>query len=38
MVDGMFHVVRAFDDMCVSHDEGEVDPIRDLDIIHNELI
>jgi len=23
--------------MCVSHEEGEVDPIRDLDIIHEEL-
>ena len=36
-VDGLFHVVRAFDDMCVSHEEGEVDPIRDLEIIHEEL-
>ena len=33
-VDGIYHVVRAFDDMCVSHEEGDVDPVRDLDIIH----
>ena len=37
-VDGLYHVVRAFDDMCVSHEEGDIDPVRDLDIIHNELI
>ena len=23
--------------MCVSHEEGDVDPVRDLDIIHQEL-
>jgi ribosome-binding ATPase YchF (GTP1/OBG family) len=23
--------------MCVCHEEGDVDPIRDLDIIHEEL-
>jgi len=37
-VDGLFHVVRAFDDECVAHEEGSVDPVRDLNIIHNELI
>ncbi|KAJ1936276.1 hypothetical protein FBU59_005104, partial [Linderina macrospora] len=36
-VDGIFHVVRAFTDPDVVHVEGEVDPGRDLDIIHNEL-
>ncbi|KAJ1730696.1 hypothetical protein LPJ61_002884 [Coemansia biformis] len=36
-VDGIFHVVRAFVDPDVVHVEGEVDPARDLDIIHNEL-
>eukprot|EP01130_Rhizamoeba_saxonica_P017213 TRINITY_DN824_c0_g1_i1.p1 TRINITY_DN824_c0_g1~~TRINITY_DN824_c0_g1_i1.p1 ORF type:complete len:272 (+),score=79.38 TRINITY_DN824_c0_g1_i1:579-1394(+) len=30
-------MIRAFDDMQVSHVEGDVDPIRDLDIIANEL-
>ena len=37
-VDGIFHVVRAFDDEEVQHYEGEVDPIRDLDIIQGELM
>jgi obg-like ATPase 1 len=37
-VDGIFHVVRAFDDEEVQHYEGEVDPIRDLDIIQTELM
>ncbi|KAI8323263.1 GTP-binding protein YchF [Martensiomyces pterosporus] len=36
-VDGIFHVVRAFNDPDVVHVEGEVDPARDLEIIHNEL-
>jgi len=36
-VDGIYHMVRAFDDMSVSHEEGDVDPIRDMDIIHAEL-
>ncbi|KAJ1938857.1 hypothetical protein EC988_007465, partial [Linderina pennispora] len=36
-VDGIFHVVRAFNDPDVVHVEGEVDPGRDLDIIHSEL-
>jgi obg-like ATPase 1 len=37
-VDGIYHAVRAFDDEEVQHYEGEVDPIRDLDIIHYELM
>jgi len=37
-VDGIYHVVRAFDDEDVPHFEGDVDPIRDLDIIQGELI
>ena len=36
-VDGIYHMVRAFDDMSVSHEEGDVDPVRDMDIIHAEL-
>lgn len=36
-VDGIFHVVRAFPGEDVMHNEGEVDPVRDLDIITNEL-
>lgn len=37
-VDGIFHVVRAFDDVDISHYEGDVDPIRDLEIISEELV
>jgi len=37
-VDGIYHVVRGFDDEEVQHYEGEVDPIRDLDIIQFELM
>ncbi|PVU91759.1 hypothetical protein BB559_003987 [Furculomyces boomerangus] len=36
-VDAIFHVVRAFSDPEVTHVEGEIDPIRDMEIIHNEL-
>lgn len=37
-VDGIFHMVRAFDDMEIVHVEGDIDPIRDLKIIYNELL
>lgn len=37
-VDGIFQVVRAFSDPLIIHTEGEVDPIRDLNIIATELI
>lgn len=33
-VDGIFHVVRAFDDPDVTHVENEVDPIRDMATIN----
>jgi len=36
-VDGIFHVIRIFDNQEVSHVEGNVDALRDLDIIHSEL-
>lgn len=36
-VDGIFQVVRAFDDAEVIHVEGEVNPIRDMEIIQTEL-
>lgn len=36
-VDALFHMVRAFDCTEVTHVEGEVDPIRDLEIISEEL-
>lgn len=37
-VDGIYHLVRAFASKKVEHVEGEVDPIRDLEIISEELL
>lgn len=36
-VDGIFHMIRGFGGEEVVHVEGEVDPIRDMEIIHEEL-
>lgn len=35
--DAILHLCRAFEDPDVTHVEGEVDPVRDLDIICEEL-
>ncbi|XP_069107695.1 obg-like ATPase 1 [Argopecten irradians] len=35
--DAIFHLIRAFDDDEIVHVEGDVNPARDLEIIHNEL-
>lgn len=35
--DGIFHMVRIFDEVDIAHVEGNVDPVRDIEIIHNEL-
>ncbi|KNC53504.1 GTP-binding protein YchF [Thecamonas trahens ATCC 50062] len=37
-VDGIYHVVRVFDDAEVTHVEESVDPVRDLQIIREELL
>ena len=37
-VDVIYHMVRAFEDKNVTHVEESVDPLRDMDIIENELI
>jgi len=37
-VDGIFNVLRIFEDSDVTHVEGSIDPVRDLDIITEELI
>jgi obg-like ATPase 1 len=37
-VDGIFHVVRIFEQEDITHVEGGVDPIRDMEIIHEELL
>jgi len=36
--DGIYHVVRAFEDENVSHYEITVDPIRDMETICKELV
>lgn len=35
--DAKYAVSGAFDDDDIIHVEGDVNPVRDLDIIHNEL-
>ncbi|KAL1132819.1 hypothetical protein AAG570_010771 [Ranatra chinensis] len=35
--DALFHLCRAFEDTDVTHVEGEVNPLRDLEIIAEEL-
>lgn len=36
-VDAIFEVVRCFDDAEITHVEGDVNPVRDLEIIAEEL-
>jgi obg-like ATPase 1 len=36
-VDGIYHVVRAFPDPDIIHNDGDVDPIRDMETINYEL-
>ena len=36
-VDGIFHMIRAFTSDEIVHVEGDVDPIRDMEIIREEL-
>jgi len=37
-VDAIAHIVRCFKNDDVTHVEGEIDPIRDIEIINNELL
>ena len=37
-VDAILHVVRCFEDTNVTHVEGSIDPKRDIETIHLELI
>jgi len=37
-VDGIYHVIRIFENEEISHVEGAIEPIRDLEIIRDELI
>ncbi|KAJ0017274.1 hypothetical protein Pint_11263 [Pistacia integerrima] len=36
-VDGIFHVLRAFEDPDIIHVDDSVDPVRDLEVISSEL-
>lgn len=36
--DMILHIVRCFDDGNITHVEGKVDPVRDIEIINTELI
>lgn len=38
LTDAICHVVRCFDDADITHVEGSVDPLRDIEIINLELI
>jgi len=35
--DAIFHMLRVFKDDDITHVEGEVDPVRDIQIINDEL-
>ena len=35
--DAIFHMLRLFKDEDITHVEGEVDPVRDIQIINDEL-
>ncbi|KAF9166544.1 hypothetical protein DFQ26_007616 [Actinomortierella ambigua] len=37
-VDALFHLCRGFEDPGVTHVDGSVDPVRDLETIHDELL
>ena len=37
-VDLILHVIRCFEDPDIDHVEGSLDPIRDMEIVENELI
>ncbi|KAL5731601.1 Obg-like ATPase 1 [Ranunculus cassubicifolius] len=36
-VDGIFHVLRAFEDQDIIHVDDSIDPVRDLEVITEEL-
>lgn len=37
-VDALVHVVRCFDDAQISHVDGEMDPLRDIETVETELL
>jgi ribosome-binding ATPase YchF (GTP1/OBG family) len=36
--DALVHVVRSFEDEQIVHVDGKIDPVRDLEIVHAELL
>lgn len=36
--DGIMHMVRVFEEIEITHVEGDLDPVRDLEIIFQELV
>ncbi|MCH5322672.1 MAG: redox-regulated ATPase YchF [Helicobacter sp.] len=34
----ILHIVRCFEDSNITHTEGEINPLRDVEIIHTELL
>ena len=37
-VDAIIHVVRCFENKDIAHVDGAIDPVRDVETIHTELI
>ena len=37
-VDALIHVIRCFEDQNITHVDGSIDPIRDVEVIETELI
>ena len=37
-MDGIYHVVRAFDDPEVLHIEEDINPVRDMEMVYKEFI
>ncbi len=37
-VDAIIHVLRCFEDSDVTHVEGSIDPLRDIDVVETELM
>eukprot|EP00703_Trepomonas_sp_PC1_P001073 JAP95533.1 GTP-binding protein [Trepomonas sp. PC1] len=35
--DGIYHIIRVFEEMEIVHVEGDIDPVRDLEVIEQEL-
>ncbi|EKF26595.1 GTP-binding protein, putative [Trypanosoma cruzi marinkellei] len=36
--DGIIHMIRVFEEVEITHVEGDLDPVRDLEIIFSELV